>query len=207
MWELNTSRLSIIPLSLAQFKLLLEGTAKLEINLKLKASNQLLEGHVQQAMQNLYHDALKNPGYYLWYTNWQIVLKSENVSIGSACFKGKADEKGEVEIGYGTDSGYRNRGYMTEAVTAICRWALKQHGVMAVIAETENENIASHRVLEKIGMRKYRESGDCTWWRIERQAFFITLPGYLLENRLPPCRIPRISPGGYYVRPPLSSPI
>jgi len=95
-------------------------------------------------------------------------LNPENVSISSACFKGKLNEKGEVEIGYGTDSGYRNHGYMTEAVTAICRWALKQVGVSAVIAETETDNIASHRVLEKIGMRKYRESGECTWWRLKR---------------------------------------
>lgn len=155
-------------MSLVQFRLLLEGMATLEKNLQLKASNQTLEAHVQQAMQSLYRDALKNRENYLWYTNWQIILKSEKVSIGSTCFKGKVDEKGEVEIGYGTDPGYRNKGYMTEAVTAICRWALKQEGVMAVIAETENDNIASHRVLEKIGIRKYRESGDCTWWRLER---------------------------------------
>jgi len=155
-------------LSLTQFKLLLESVQKLEINLKLKASNQTLDAHVQQAMQSLYRDALKNRGNYLWYTNWQVILKPENVSIGSACFKGKANEKGEVEIGYGTDSGYRNKGYMTEAVTLICRWALNQDGVMAVIAETENDNIPSHRVLEKIGMRKYRKAGESTWWRLER---------------------------------------
>ena len=40
---------------------------------------------------------------------------------------------------------------MTEAVSAMARWAITQDGVKRVEAETEEENKASKRVLEKSG--------------------------------------------------------
>jgi RimJ/RimL family protein N-acetyltransferase len=37
--------------------------------------------------------------------------RKENTVVGSACFKGEPDENHQVEIGYGTDEKFRNRGY------------------------------------------------------------------------------------------------
>ncbi len=105
---------------------------------------------------------------WAWYTNWRILWKSENVCVGSACFMGQPDARGVVEIGYGTHTAYRNRGFMTEAVGAMLRWALDQPRVSQVIAESERENVASHRVLEKNGMRLIRQT--------ETSLFYATVP-------------------------------
>ncbi|MBU3178514.1 GNAT family N-acetyltransferase [Clostridium estertheticum] len=165
--ELSTERLKIIPLTLHQFKLLLDGIDKMEKELKLNASNECLDDHTQEAMKGLYKEAVKNSDRYCWYTNWQIILKSENKAIGSACFMKCPDENGEVEIGYGINSTYQNNGYMTEAAQAICEWAISQHDVSIIIAETEKDNIASHRVLKKCGMEKYKETDEEIWWRMK----------------------------------------
>ncbi|MBZ9608195.1 GNAT family N-acetyltransferase [Clostridium estertheticum] len=165
--ELSTERLKIIPLTLQQFKLLLDGIDKLEKELKLSASNECLDGDTQEAMEGLYQEAVKNEDRYFWCTNWQIILKSENKAIGSACFMKCPDGNGEVEIGYGINSTYQKNGYMTEAAQAICEWAISQHDVSIISAETEKDNIASHRVLQKCGMEKYKETDEEIWWRIK----------------------------------------
>lgn len=53
------------------------------------------------------------------------------------------------EIGYGILEDHQGQGYATEAVDAAVRWALNQPSVHRVEAETEPENRASRRVLEK----------------------------------------------------------
>lgn len=165
--ELETQSLRIIPLRLNQFSLLLKGIDKMEQALGLTASNESLDKDTQQAMEGLYNEALKYPKDYLWFTNWQIILKSANKAIGSACFMRSPDENGFVEIGYGINSEYRNNGYATDAIRAMCNWALKQTVVQAVIAETEKNNYPSHRVLLKCGMIKYKESDNSYFWKLK----------------------------------------
>ena len=79
--------------------------------------------------------------------------------IGDACFKG-FPESGAPEVGYGLDADYRNRGYATEGVAALCRWALAQPGVTGIEAETAPDNAASQRVLEKLGFQPTGATGD-----------------------------------------------
>lgn len=161
-----TERLKITPLKLDQFKLLLEGTDKMENALKLGASNEQLDEHTQQAMEGLYQIALQHKEDYMWYTNWQIILKLDNLSIGSACFMGCPNESGEVEIGYGINERHHNKGYMTEALQAICIWALAQPNVTTVIAESDNNNKSSHRVLQKNGFQKFNETENSCFWHM-----------------------------------------
>lgn len=87
----------------------------------------------------------------IWYTLWNIELNdgSETV-VGNLSFKGLGDD-GVLEIGYGTNDGFEGRGYMTEAVTAVVKWAVEQDGVKLIEAETEEDNAASKRVLQKSG--------------------------------------------------------
>lgn len=122
--NLTTQSLKIIPLNLKQFSYLLKGIDRMEKELGLIVSNENLNKEMQIAMEGLYEEALKHPCNYLWYTNWQIILKSENKSIGSACFMKEPDEDGIVEVGYEISLEYRNNGYATEAIRALCNWAL-----------------------------------------------------------------------------------
>jgi RimJ/RimL family protein N-acetyltransferase len=72
------------------------------------------------------------------------------VLVASGGFKGPP-ENGTVEIGYSVLPPFEGRGYATEMVIGLVRWALGQPGVARVAAETEWANPASVRVLIKAG--------------------------------------------------------
>jgi RimJ/RimL family protein N-acetyltransferase len=57
---------------------------------------------------------------------------------------------------------------MTETVKAMCEWAFSQPEVEAVIAETDPDNQASHRVLEKCGMSRFEQSNGSVWWKLNK---------------------------------------
>jgi len=102
---------------------------------------------------------------YLYHSFWFLVRKSDRVVVGSADFKDVPDEKGEVEIGYGLGKEFEHQGYMTEAVGAMCEWALRQDGVSHVIAETETDGLASQAILKHCGFCLC-ERGETFWWRL-----------------------------------------
>jgi len=59
----------------------------------------------------------------------------------------------KVGIGYGLARAYWGKGYIPEATRAIIEWAFQQPSLYRVYATTDVENIASQRVLEKVGMQ------------------------------------------------------
>lgn len=150
---LETPRLKIVPLTHSQLGLLLDGTPKLEEALALDSSGMELDEHTCDAMRYLYDLASGTDNAFPWITNWQIILKERNLSIGSACFMNVPNEDGEVEIGYGIHPAFQCRGYMTEALSEICGWAFSQQGVTTILAVSEEGNAASHNVLRKCGFR------------------------------------------------------
>lgn len=64
------------------------------------------------------------------------------------------------------DEKYRRNGYATEALQTINTWILSHPQASYVIADTEKDNIASHKVLERLGSERYLETEDLIWWRI-----------------------------------------
>ena len=102
--------------------------------------------------------ALAHPSQRQWYAVWFIYLKSGK-KIGDLCFKGVSPE-GSTEIGYGIAENYQGKGYATEAVGAAVKWALTQPGIGMVEAETDAGNLASQRVLEKIGFKATGQTGE-----------------------------------------------
>lgn len=54
---------------------------------------------------------------------------------------------------------------MTEAVESMCKWALRQKNVLNIIAETDIDNQASQKILERCGFIKYKEE-ETIWWRL-----------------------------------------
>ena len=59
-----------------------------------------------------------------------------------------------LEFGYVLARAWWGRGLMTEALTEIVRWALRQDGVFRVSSFCDVENIASARVMEKSGLTR-----------------------------------------------------
>jgi ribosomal-protein-alanine N-acetyltransferase len=71
--------------------------------------------------------------------------------IGRVYIHGKYELGGEVEIGYGIAKEHRNKGYATEAAKAAVWYAFEKAGQDVLCAIVKPENIASRRVIEKIG--------------------------------------------------------
>ena len=168
MFSLETKKLKLIPLDVLNLRYSIEDRRKMESNLGVKISDTELEEPVKEAMRTSLKMVLENKKDYLWFTSWEIILKKENRIIGGLCFKGSPDEKGRVEIGYGMQEEYRCKGYATETVKELITWAFSFNNVTEIIAETEKDNLPSHRVLEKIGMQKYEENEKMFWWRINK---------------------------------------
>ena len=123
-------------------RLVIYAASENEMN-KLAASEG--DAHLREA----YGEMLAHPEDWGWYALWLIVRK-DGSHIGNLSFKG-VPEDGVVELGYGIAEEFRGFGYATEAVETILAWAFDQPGVTAVAAETEPDNAASRRVLEKCG--------------------------------------------------------
>jgi RimJ/RimL family protein N-acetyltransferase len=79
---------------------------------------------------------------------WVITLKPTLELIGSIDIRLETN----ANIGYVLSRPFWNRGYMTEAVRALIRWALETDEIFRAWAVCDVENVASARVLEKAGM-------------------------------------------------------
>ncbi len=133
---INTERLRLYPASREQMEAVIASERDEELK---KAYTEMLEG------------CLRHPDQCDWYAIWMIE-KTDGTHIGDLCFKGLR-ENGVAEIGYGILEEHQRQGYATEAVRAACRWAFRHTEVTSLEAETDAENAASQRVLQKCGFR------------------------------------------------------
>ena len=140
---IRTERLHIYPASREQMEAMIATEQDEELK---KAYTEMMEG------------CLRNPDQWDWYAAWMIE-KTDGTHIGDLCFKGLR-ENGIVEIGYGILEAYQGQGYATEVVRAACRWAFGHTEVKSLEAETNVENAASQRVLEKCGFRPNGTFGE-----------------------------------------------
>lgn len=92
------------------------------------------------------------------------------VVIGEIGCKGFPGDDGAVEIGYGVVPSHRKRGLATEAVTFFAHGLLRETPVAAVRAEVEAGNLASQRVLAKVGFKKAAVAGPGPhlWFELTR---------------------------------------
>jgi ribosomal-protein-alanine N-acetyltransferase len=85
---------------------------------------------------------------------WAIARPDDDVAIGMAGL-GRVEWKGpDVEVAYHLARDAWGRGYATEVAGACVRYGFDELGLDRIIGLTFPENVASQRVLEKIGMKK-----------------------------------------------------
>jgi [ribosomal protein S5]-alanine N-acetyltransferase len=96
---------------------------------------------------------INDPGRLL--VNFYIWLTQTGQCIGRVYIHSKPELCGEVEIGYGILKEHRNKGYATEAAKAAVKFAFEQAAQEVLCAIVKPENIASHRVIEKLGFKNY----------------------------------------------------
>ncbi len=166
--RLDTPRMTVIALTVQQMRWQRDDFARLEQALGLAASGQRLEDELRPIVSRAISHMRRRPHHARWHCQWVAVLKGERRIVGSLAFKGPPDRDDSVEIGYGFDPFYHNRGLATEAVGEMVRWALGEDGVEAVIAETANMNVASMRVLQKVGFVIVSATSRYLYWKVSR---------------------------------------
>lgn len=162
---LKTERLELVPLLPYQLRLWVEDIPKLEKDLKCSYRAEPMEGLFLEIVKEQLEKVEKNTNDYLWHSFWFLIRKSDQVVVGSADFKDIPNTDQEVEIGYGLGKDFEHHGYMTEAVQAMCKWALEQENVSHIIAETDIDGFASQRILQRCGFIETRRE-ETIWWRL-----------------------------------------
>jgi RimJ/RimL family protein N-acetyltransferase len=101
-------------------------------------------------------------GWYAWYAIRRATAGCPAVLVASGGYVGPPGSDGLVEIGYSVVPDYCGLGYATELVGALTKRALKLVGVRRVVAEADERNAASLKVLERCGFVRVgagRETG------------------------------------------------
>jgi ribosomal-protein-alanine N-acetyltransferase len=82
---------------------------------------------------------------------WAAVDRGDDELIGW-CGLGLLDETGEIEIKYLLKRSHWGRGIATEAAGASIEYAFREAQLETIIGLTHPDNVASQRVLERIGL-------------------------------------------------------
>lgn len=162
---IQTERLELMPLTSPQLRLWIENMAALEMELDCSYQAEPMEGIFLDIVKGQLEITDKDPENYVWHSFWFLVRKSDRAVVGAADFKDVPNANGEVEIGYGLGKAFERNGYMTEAVKAMCKWALQQTNVSHVIAETDIGGQASQRILQNCGFTE-QSRGETIWWKL-----------------------------------------
>jgi ribosomal-protein-alanine N-acetyltransferase len=164
----ETDRLLIAALDNRQLHLYIAPNNHLEEELGLKTGDRVLSQNLREMIDQItvpaMREATENDYYFL--TLWTVIDKTRNRLVAELGFKGMPDERGQIEIGYGTFPLSRGQGYMTEAVAGMIDWARNYPGIKVIRAETEQDNAASIRVLTKTGFIQTSKQHSRIVWKI-----------------------------------------
>ncbi|MGQ4488645.1 GNAT family N-acetyltransferase [Streptomyces sp. SAS_281] len=103
------------------------------------------------------------------FCSYEIRLRTDGVVIGGIGFHGAPDDRGSVTIGYGLVESARGRGYASEALRALLRFAREQ-GVSRVRGDADTGNIPSQHVMTAAGMRLVGEDASLKYYLAEWTA-------------------------------------
>ena len=106
---------------------------------------------------------------------WAVDLKEDQGFVGQCGLNLIEGTDSEVELAYHFDRASWGNGYATEAGRAVLAHGFDQVALDRVIAVVVPENVASWRVLEKIGMRY---EGLATYYEMDGLKKYVAEPGW-----------------------------
>lgn len=165
---IETERLILKPLTYEQLVKYIQNDDSLEAEFELNKTSREISPELKEAFeQTILPNVADKSKNYLYSTLWTAISKADNKMVGDICIVGEPDANGEIEIGYGTYEEFRKRGFMTEAVSGMIKWAKDQPGVRSVFAATEKTNNASFSVLQNNNFIRVGETESCFNWQLK----------------------------------------
>lgn len=124
------------------------------------------------------------------YGAWLALVPATGELIGSVGFIGRPDDAGVIEIGFGVRERFRRQGYCEEMTRALLDWAQSQPAVRSVTAHCDTTNVASQRVLRRLGFVQDGDADGMLAWSwgshsVQGQpaaALPVTLAGVACDN-------------------------
>lgn len=105
---------------------------------------------------------------------WAVVYKKRKRLIGHCGLK-FLENTSEIQIGYLLLKAYWGGGLGTEAAAAVLQYSFEVVKLERIVAIAKPENIASRRVMEKVGMKyekdAYYYDNDVVYYSLSRRAY------------------------------------
>ena len=106
------------------------------------------------------------------YGRWAVLSKADNVFLGWCGLK--LNEENKVDLGFRFFKIYWGNGFATEAAKACLNYGFSELKLPIIIGRALIENAASIKVLEKIGMKYWKETichgnSKCVYYKIENE--------------------------------------
>lgn len=98
------------------------------------------------------------------FDSYEIRRREDGLAIGGLGFHGPP-ENGVVTIGYDLIPSVRGKGYASEALRELLRYA-RACGITRVEGDTDQDNVASQHVMASVGMRLYAEDERLKYYEI-----------------------------------------
>ena len=164
-------RLDLVFCDLDLIEMILSDKAALAAALKAAVPD---DWPVSPEVQPLFRDMITEDPSARGWLGYAAILRTERQVVGDIGFLGPPDAAGTVEIGYSVVSGRRGRGYASEMVEILVRWAFRDERARRITAHTDPDNGASMKVLEKNGFQRagtsaFLDQGDKIGWILERK--------------------------------------
>jgi len=96
---------------------------------------------------------------------WGIARKIDDVIVGSCGYSSWVKNSFRAEVGYELARIHWRKGIMTEALRAIVNFGFKEMGLNRIEAMVMLENIASTRLLEKLGFEEEGILREYGYWK------------------------------------------
>lgn len=99
-------------------------------------------------------------------TDFEFVILLDGRIIGGCdCDLGHSEDRSYATLGWIINKAYRNRGYASEAASALLDFAFENLDIDKVYAQCDINNTASFGVMRKIGMKCVNDKGTRTYPR------------------------------------------
>jgi RimJ/RimL family protein N-acetyltransferase len=123
------------------------------------------EAEVRQALDNRIARARERPETGV---TFGVEVLATGVLVGHISLTVEPHRQGEIGFIFHPD--HQGRGYATEAAAAVLAIAFGAYGLHRVFGRLEARNVASARVLEKLGMRREAHLRENEWIKGEWQS-------------------------------------
>ena len=178
---IETARLRLRPFMPDDLDVLLRFWTDPEVRRYLWDDHIISRGQVEAVLQsNLVSFQTHDFGH------WAVIHARRGSLIGFCGLRCTGDPS-EVELLYGIAPPYWGQGLATEAARAVLRYGFEEKQLARIIASADTPNVASVRVLKRVGMRFERygrtdAGGELVYFAMSREEFQPDDAFYLLRR-------------------------